>query len=184
VPRTVSCRYTGEGVASHNINLSIIRGCIQKFPPDWVITKYTLTTINTRREATQRVMAAKLVRLTHKIAIQQQLVAESFTICSSCSRRPVQKLLITPSNVGEWSASRATDTWWIAVGWAPELIWSWWWKLKSLPPPQIVTTIFKITANHFTVVYTPVLDSWGLGLENVSGLPDPDKFFYGFLRLW
>jgi hypothetical protein len=30
------------------------------------ITKYTLTTINTGREATQRVMAAKLNRLTHK----------------------------------------------------------------------------------------------------------------------
>jgi hypothetical protein len=31
--------------------------------------KYTLTTINTRSEATQRVMAAKLTRLTHKIAV-------------------------------------------------------------------------------------------------------------------
>jgi hypothetical protein len=30
------------------------------------ITKYTLTTINTLWEATQRVMAAKLTRLTHK----------------------------------------------------------------------------------------------------------------------
>jgi hypothetical protein len=58
-----------------------IRGCIQKFP-DWVVTKYTLT-INIRWEATQRVMAAKLARLTHKITIQLQLVAESCTICSS-----------------------------------------------------------------------------------------------------
>jgi len=33
------------------------------------IAKYTLTTINTRREATRRVMAAKLTRLIHKIAI-------------------------------------------------------------------------------------------------------------------
>jgi hypothetical protein len=32
------------------------------------ITKYKLTTINTRSEATQRVMIAKLTRLTHKIA--------------------------------------------------------------------------------------------------------------------
>jgi hypothetical protein len=31
--------------------------------------KYTLTTINTRWEATQMVMAAKLARLAHKIAL-------------------------------------------------------------------------------------------------------------------
>jgi hypothetical protein len=59
------------------------------------ITKYT--TINTRWEATQRVMAAKLTGLTHKIAVQLHLVAESSTICSSRSRRPVRKLLDTPS---------------------------------------------------------------------------------------
>jgi hypothetical protein len=69
--------------------------CIQKFP-DWVITKYTLTTINTCWEATRRFMAAKLTRLTHKIAMQLHLVAESYTICSSRSRRPVRKLLDTP----------------------------------------------------------------------------------------
>jgi hypothetical protein len=74
----------------------IIRGCIQKFP-DWVITKYTLTILNTRWVATQRVMAAKLARLTHKIAIQLLLVAESSTICSSRSRRLVRKLLDTSS---------------------------------------------------------------------------------------
>jgi hypothetical protein len=61
------------------------------------ITKYTLTTINTRWEAMQRVMAAKLSRLTHKIAIQLHLVAESCTICICCSRRPVRKLLVTLS---------------------------------------------------------------------------------------
>jgi hypothetical protein len=44
------------------------------------ITKYMLTTINSRREATQRVMAAKLTRVTHKIAIQLHLMAESCTI--------------------------------------------------------------------------------------------------------
>jgi len=42
-------------------------------------------------------MAAKLTRLTHKIVIQLHLVVESCTICSSCSRWPVQKLLNTPS---------------------------------------------------------------------------------------
>jgi hypothetical protein len=60
------------------------------------ITKYMLT-INTRSEATQRVMAIKLTRLTHTIAIQVHLVAESCTICSSRSKRPVRKLLDTPS---------------------------------------------------------------------------------------
>jgi hypothetical protein len=61
------------------------------------ITKCTLTTINTSWEATQRVMATKLTTLTYKIAIQLRLVAESYTICSSGSRRPVRKLLDTLS---------------------------------------------------------------------------------------
>jgi len=39
-------------------------------------------------------MAAKLTRLTDKIAIQLHLVAESCTICSSLSRRPVRKFWI------------------------------------------------------------------------------------------
>jgi len=43
------------------------------------------------------VIVTKLTRLTHKIAIQLHLVAESFTVCSSCSRRPVQKHLDGPS---------------------------------------------------------------------------------------
>jgi len=42
-------------------------------------------------------MAAKLTRLTHKIAIQLDLVAESSTICSSRSRQPVRKFLVTLS---------------------------------------------------------------------------------------
>jgi hypothetical protein len=41
-------------------------------------------------------MAAKLTRLTHKIAIQLHLVAESCTICSSRSRWPVRKLFYAP----------------------------------------------------------------------------------------
>jgi hypothetical protein len=41
-------------------------------------------------------MAAKLTRLTHKIAIQLHPVAESCTICSSLSRSPVRKLVDTP----------------------------------------------------------------------------------------
>jgi hypothetical protein len=63
------------------------------------ITKYMLITIITCREATQRVMAAKLTRLTHRIPLQMHLVAESSTICSSRSRLPVRKLLDTASYV-------------------------------------------------------------------------------------
>jgi hypothetical protein len=44
-------------------------------------------------------MAAKLARLTHKIAIQLHLEIESCIICSSRCRRPVRKLLDTPSYV-------------------------------------------------------------------------------------
>jgi hypothetical protein len=40
-------------------------------------------------------MAAKLTRLTHEIAMQLHLVAESRTIRSSRCRRPVRKLLDT-----------------------------------------------------------------------------------------
>jgi hypothetical protein len=45
-------------------------------------------------------MASKLTRLTHRIAIQLNLVAESCTICSSRSRPPVPKLLDIPSFTG------------------------------------------------------------------------------------
>jgi hypothetical protein len=48
-------------------------------------------------EKQHRVTATKLTRLFHKIAIQLHLVAESCTICNSRSRRPVRKLLDTPS---------------------------------------------------------------------------------------
>jgi len=44
-------------------------------------------------------MAAKLTRLTHKIATQLDLVAETCTICTSSSRLPDQKLLDTPSYI-------------------------------------------------------------------------------------
>jgi len=42
-------------------------------------------------------MGAKLTTLTYEIAIQLHIVTESCTICSSRSRRPVRKLLVTPS---------------------------------------------------------------------------------------
>jgi WD40 repeat protein len=66
-------------------------------------TTTTTTTTNTHWEATQRVMEAKLTRLTHKIVIQLHLVAESCTICISHSRRPVWKLLDTPLHISLFS---------------------------------------------------------------------------------
>jgi hypothetical protein len=52
-------------------------------------------------------MAAKLTRLTHKIAIQLHLVAESCTICSSRSSRPVRKRLDTHSYFAENNMNKA-----------------------------------------------------------------------------
>jgi hypothetical protein len=69
-------------------------GLIQKFT-DWVDKEITITFGITRWEKAQKVMAAKLTILTHKITIQLHLVAESCTICSSRARRPVRKLLDT-----------------------------------------------------------------------------------------
>jgi hypothetical protein len=63
------------------------------------ITKYKFTFGIARSEATQRVTATKLTTLAHKMAIQLHLVAQSYTICSSRSRRPVRKLLDTSSYV-------------------------------------------------------------------------------------
>jgi len=67
------------------------------------VTKYTLTAIDTRWEATQRVMAEKLTRLTHKIA-------ETCTICSSNSRQPVWKLLDMPSYMIQLSSCSLPQT--------------------------------------------------------------------------
>jgi hypothetical protein len=75
-------------------NTFIIGRSIQKFP-DCVNNEIKT---NTRSEATQRVMAAKLTRLTHKITIQLHLMAETCTIRSSSSRMPVRKLLDMPSH--------------------------------------------------------------------------------------
>jgi hypothetical protein len=44
-------------------------------------------------------MAAKLTTLTYKIAIQLRLVEENGTICSSCSRWQVRKVLDTSSYI-------------------------------------------------------------------------------------
>jgi len=41
-------------------------------------------------------MAEKLARLTHRVAIQLHLMSESCTICSTCFRRSVCKLLDKP----------------------------------------------------------------------------------------
>jgi len=76
--------------AFNNIFMKSIWGVSKGFRTE-SITKYTLTTI----KATQRVMAAKLTRLTHKITTQLHLTAEICTICSSRARWSVRKLLDT-----------------------------------------------------------------------------------------
>jgi hypothetical protein len=50
---------------------------------------------NNNKHSLRRVMAAKLTRLTHKIATKLHLLADSRTIVSSLSRRTVRKLLDT-----------------------------------------------------------------------------------------
>jgi hypothetical protein len=71
------------------------RGCIQKFP-DLVDNEINNNNKHSLRSNTKG-YSGKVTRLTHKTAIQLHLVAESCTICSSRSRRPVRKLLDTPS---------------------------------------------------------------------------------------
>jgi hypothetical protein len=94
---------TQDSTTQKNVD---IRGCIQKFP-DWVDNE--INKINTRWEATQRIMVPKLTRLIHKIAIQLHLVAERCTTCSSRSRQPVRKLLDTPSYIHASSGIRNHD---------------------------------------------------------------------------
>jgi hypothetical protein len=77
-----------------DMGISSYKGVSKSFRTE-SITKYMLTTINTRSEATQRIMVAKLTRVTHKMAIQLHLMAQSCTICSARTRRPVRKLLVT-----------------------------------------------------------------------------------------
>jgi hypothetical protein len=82
------------------------------------IMKYTLTFDSTRFCSLQRVMVAKLARLTHKIAIQLHLVAKSCTICSTRSRRPVRKLWLHLSilrYVGRWSRIESEECVWLYV---------------------------------------------------------------------
>jgi hypothetical protein len=55
-------------------------------------------------------MVAKLTRLTHKIALQLHLVAESCTIRSSNSRRLVRNLLDIPSYILSSNAREYSHT--------------------------------------------------------------------------
>jgi hypothetical protein len=75
-----------------------IRGCIQKFP-DWVDKEIYAYNNKHSLKSNTKGYGGKLTRLTHKIVIQLHLVAESSTICSSRSRRPVRKLLDTASYI-------------------------------------------------------------------------------------
>jgi hypothetical protein len=95
-----------------SVNIFLVYDGIYKSFRTESIMKYTLTFGITRWEATRRVMAANLTRLTHEIAIQLHLVAGSCTMCGSRSRRPVRKLLDTPSYTLNALRSRY-ETWWM-----------------------------------------------------------------------
>jgi hypothetical protein len=94
-PVFVSCHYLEEKKLFVMRTICNIRGDIQKFP-DWIDNE--IYAYDNRWEASRRVTATKLW-LTHKIDIQLHLVAESYTICNSRFRRPVGKLLDTPSYI-------------------------------------------------------------------------------------
>jgi hypothetical protein len=91
-------RYFVEGhTVTHSEQLvRDIRGCIQKFL-DWVDDEINSNNNKHSLRSNTNVMAAKVTRMTHKLAIQLHLVAESCIIWSSRSRRPVRKLLNTAS---------------------------------------------------------------------------------------
>jgi hypothetical protein len=75
----------------------IVVGPTRVYPKD---SGLRLNEINNNKHSLRsntRGYGGKLTRLTHKIAVQLHLVAESSTICGSRSRRPVRKLLDTPS---------------------------------------------------------------------------------------
>jgi hypothetical protein len=87
------CSAWRQNPEDHDLNT---RGYNQIFRTESITTSTTII-INNRWEAIQRVMAAKLTRLTQKIAIQLHIVARNCSICSSRCRRPVRKLLNIPS---------------------------------------------------------------------------------------
>jgi hypothetical protein len=74
-------------------------GVSTSFRTDSITKIHSYNNKHSLRSNTKRVTAAKLTRLTHKIAIQLHLAAEIRTIRSSRSRRLVRKLLDTPGYI-------------------------------------------------------------------------------------
>jgi hypothetical protein len=100
-------------------------------------------------------LAAKLTRLTHKIAIQLHLVAESCTILSSRSRWPVRKLLDTPLIM--------------TVAWAQFRLFWWRWGLIkvmtgngqiSVALCSAATTLFKSLPGFLGFSRVPPNECW------------------------
>jgi hypothetical protein len=87
------------GECQHGVIFGLSYGCTKVHPK---VSGLRHNEINNNNKHSLRSnakdMAAKLTRLTHKIAIQLRLVAKSCTICNSRSRRPVRKLLDTLSS--------------------------------------------------------------------------------------
>jgi hypothetical protein len=101
--------------------LTNYEGVSRRFRTELITKSTTTTTTNTRWEAKQWVMAAKLTILTHKIATQLHLVLESCTICSSDSRRLVRKLLDTPSYFTRLSFNCELSVWVITTSY---IVWN------------------------------------------------------------
>jgi hypothetical protein len=93
---TSSCR--GNLLLIYNFTFAIW-WCIQKFP-DWVDNEmYAYKNKHSLRTNTKRYGDKTHYWVTHKIAIHLHLMVENCTVCSSRCRRPVRKLLGTPSCV-------------------------------------------------------------------------------------
>jgi hypothetical protein len=80
------------------------------------ITKHTLTIINTRWEATQKVMQAKLTRMTHKIARQlHQVTAVPFAFLVPGGQSG--NFWIYPRRVCRWNCFRIVSNGWLWYLW-------------------------------------------------------------------
>jgi hypothetical protein len=102
-------------------------------------------------------MAAKLIGLTHKVAIQLHLVAESSTICNSRSRRTVRKLLDTPSYDSDLPERKAAGDVKLVTHLvlAPRLINTW--SYTSSPPYFFMVWYLVKQGDSFTVWTVPNL---------------------------
>jgi hypothetical protein len=108
-------------------------------------------------------MAAKLTRLTQKIAIQMHVVSESCTICSYRSMRPVRKLLDTPSYFitlvffygVEYLDTAQPPRWRTALRWLSAAAYSVYSHLPSIACLKAVSSVLKMRTRHDVLTMDP-----------------------------